>query len=238
MFLNVGHLIQCVCTYVLFFIFFWPGAPFFQDVLGGLLIFDLARRGGGREIGFCSCMYCIQDGPGRPSTAVSYRVLQCFLLADVVSYRILHCFRYLRPTFWSHFGSILGPLGAILGPSWGHLGAILGPSVSMGIRPSAAFQSSTSRLENVCRLPRVGYLVRTRLLSPAGCNQVPLSIRRCFLFGLGRVSCFDRRCLSIELAFPLPVGRCSVCGLSVGHASPARRTAVLPLVMIAALTWP
>ena len=134
------RILQCFLTFLIYYNTFFvncrtPGhrpqdpveAQFFQYVSSGLLIFEAGKaapRGpssglqDGPHIGFC---------PGKPSTAVSYCSLQCFLLADVVSYRILQCVRYLRPTFWGHLGSILGPLGAILGPSWGHLGAILGP---------------------------------------------------------------------------------------------------------------
>ena len=70
---------------------------FFRDVSSGLLVFEAGKRAprgpfsglqDGPHIGSC---------PGRPPMAVSCRILQCFLLADVVSYRIFECFGPLGP---------------------------------------------------------------------------------------------------------------------------------------------
>ena len=83
---------------------------------------------------------------------------------------------HLRPT-WPNFGhhdpswAILGPLGAILEPSWGHLGAILGHLGAMSgpswghLRPFQGYERSvktkhreetqmTSQVSKMCTAPR------------------------------------------------------------------------------------
>ena len=125
MFFKVGHLLQYVCRYAFVFLFFGGSVRFVGDVSSGLLIFDRAPRGGGRDKSR-SCFFLLNARcPGRPSTTVSYGISNVFCLRMLL-YIVFHT---VFDASGPHSGSILGPFGAFSGPSWGYLGAILGSSI-------------------------------------------------------------------------------------------------------------